>query len=85
MAVVMRTTDPNLLTIFLTNSNECGASISDLLLSEPTFKVTHQAVGHALVEILDTLREFLSTEVLQGQEGRRSYSVGQYIDLGPVL
>lgn len=34
----------------------------------PTFEVTHQAVGHVLVEILDTLGQFVCAQVLKGSK-----------------
>lgn len=34
----------------------------------PTFEVTHQAVGHVLVEILDTLGQFVCAQVLKGSQ-----------------
>lgn len=47
---------------------------------EPTFKVTHQAVGHVLVEILNTLRQLVSTQILTRQKVWRLFSADENTD-----
>lgn len=39
----------------------------------PTFEVTHQAVGHVLVEILNALGQLVCTQVLGGRQVGHSY------------
>ena len=47
------------------------------MIAEPTFKVAHQAVSHVLVEILNTLRQLVSTQVLKQKKVRSSHNNDQ--------